>query len=202
MVLYHQVFHSWGEKQNLMVLYHSGHNASIIIVFQSYLLSGRWTSSVLHIFCFVMWLVMLRFFFVPVVTLPLKFPTDPQVFFHTKHFCCMVNNFSCLFSEHLVLHQDLAVLRSCSLVFYYRCFLVLPVSLLYCHLAFGQPSDSARRNENEAAAAEATERHDVRRSRQWCVEVGRPPTLPPFPVERDPWVLMLTRADDLPFYET
>ena len=62
----------------------------------------------------------------------------------------------------VVLHQDLAVLRSCSLFFYYPCFLVLLLSSsLLCRLAFGPPSEPTRRSEKEAAADETPDHHNV-----------------------------------------
>ena len=61
----------------------------------------------------------------------------------------------------MVLHQDLAVLRSCSLFFYYPCFVVLLLSSLLCRLAFGPPSEPARRSEKEAVAAETPDHENV-----------------------------------------
>ena len=94
----------------------------------------------------------------------------------------------------MVLHQDLAVLRSCSLFFYYPCFLVLLLSSsLLCRLVFGLPSEPARRSEKEAAADETPDRHNVEGADSDVRGVGRPPILPPFPFETcEP--LMLTRA--------
>ena len=81
----------------------------------------------------------------------------------------------------VVLHQDLAVLRSCLLV----------LSLFSCSAVFFSIMPSCVRSTLGARAPQwegGCRRWDARPpqcrgSRQWCAGVGRPPILPPFPFE-------------------
>ena len=84
----------------------------------------------------------------------------------------------------MVLHQDLAVLRSCSLFFLLSLFSCPAAVSLSIMPSCVRSTLGARAPQWEGGCRRWDARPpQCRGSRQWCAGVGRPPILPPFPFE-------------------